>query len=95
MIGDSITILKGKPKVFVNREKNKNTIFFVSPTENSKPPSGGTITNDRCLTHMRDAAHSESTTKSHMNHQTVRFQVKPPSHLNWQLKQEDVALYSI
>ena len=25
-----------------------------------KPPSGGTITTDRCLTHIRDAAHSES-----------------------------------
>jgi len=32
----------------------------VSPAENSKPPSGGTITTDRCLTHIRDAAHSES-----------------------------------
>jgi len=31
----------------------------VSPAENSKPPSGGTITTDRCLTHIRDAAHSE------------------------------------
>ena len=60
MIRDSITILKGKPKAFVNRDKNKNTIFFVSPAENSKPPSGGTITTDRCLTHIRDAAHSES-----------------------------------
>ena len=40
---------------------NKNTIFFVSPAENSKPPSGGTITNDWCLTHIRDAAHSECT----------------------------------
>jgi len=26
---------------------------------NSKSPSGGTITTDRCLTHIRDAAHSE------------------------------------
>jgi len=32
----------------------------VSPAENSKPPSGGTITTDRCLTHIRDAAHSNS-----------------------------------
>jgi len=38
---------------------NKNTIFFVSPAENSKPPSGATITTDRCLTHIRDAEHSE------------------------------------
>jgi len=60
VVRDSITILKGKPKVFVNRDKNKNTIFFASPAENSKPPSGGTITTDRCLTHIRDAAHSES-----------------------------------
>jgi len=61
VIRDSITILKGIPKLFVNRDKNKNTIFFVSPAENSKPPSGGTITTDRCLTHIRDAAHSENT----------------------------------
>jgi len=27
---------------------------------NSKPPSGGTITTDRCLTHIWDVAHSES-----------------------------------
>jgi len=27
---------------------------------NSKPPSGGTINTDRCLTHIRDAAHSKS-----------------------------------
>ena len=60
MIRDSITILKGIPKLFVNRDKNKNTIFFMSPAEHSKPPSGGTITTDRCLTHIRDAAHSES-----------------------------------
>ena len=60
MIRDSITILKGIPKLFVNRDKNKNTIFFVSPAENSKPPSGGTITTDRCLTHIRDAMHTES-----------------------------------
>jgi len=32
----------------------------VSPAENSKPPSGGTITADRCLANIRDAAHSES-----------------------------------
>jgi len=32
----------------------------VSPAENSKPPSGGTITTDWCLTHIRDAAHSEN-----------------------------------
>jgi len=32
----------------------------VSPAENSKPPSGGSITNERCLTHSQDAAHSES-----------------------------------
>ena len=38
----------------------KSTIFFVSPAENSKPPSGATITSDRCLIHIRDAAHSES-----------------------------------
>ena len=31
----------------------------MSPAENSKPPSGGTITNDRCITHIRDAVHSE------------------------------------
>jgi len=61
VIRDSITILKGIPKLFVNRDMNKNTIFFVSPAENSKPPSGGTITNDWCLTHIRDAAHSECT----------------------------------
>jgi len=60
VIRDSITILKGIPKLFVNRDKNTNTIFFVSPAENSKPPSGGTVTTDRCLTHTRDAAHSES-----------------------------------
>jgi len=62
VIRDSIKILKGIPKVFVNSDKNKNTIFLVSPAENSKPPSGGTITTDRCLTHLRDAAHSESST---------------------------------
>ena len=39
---------------------NKNTIFSASPAENFKPPSCGTITTDRCLTHIRDAAHSES-----------------------------------
>ena len=60
VIRESITILKGIPKLFVNRDKNKNTIFFVSPAENSKPPSGGTVTTDRCLTHIRDAAHSEN-----------------------------------
>jgi len=27
---------------------------------NSNPPSNGTITTDRCLTHIRDAAHSEN-----------------------------------
>ena len=59
MIRDSITILKGIPKLFVNRDMNKNTIFFVSPAENSKPPSGGTITTDRGLTRIRDAAHSD------------------------------------
>ena len=32
----------------------------MSPAENSKPPSGGSITTDQCLTHIRDAAHSES-----------------------------------
>jgi len=32
----------------------------VSPAENSKPPSSGTITTDWCLTHIRDAAHSEN-----------------------------------
>ena len=57
MIRDSITILKGKPKVSVNRDKNKNTIFFVIPTEISKPPSGGTITR---LTHIRNAAHRDN-----------------------------------
>jgi len=57
---DSITILKGKPKVFVNRDKNKKSIVSVSPAENSKPPSGGTITDDRCLTQIRDAEHSET-----------------------------------
>jgi len=33
------------------------------PAENSKPPSGGTITTDWCLTHIRDAAHSESASR--------------------------------
>ena len=28
---------------------------------NSKPPSSGTINTDRCLTHIRDAAHSDNT----------------------------------
>jgi len=32
----------------------------VSPAENSNPPSGETISTDRCLTHIRDAAHGES-----------------------------------
>jgi len=32
----------------------------MSPAENSKSPSGGSINIDRCLTHIRDAAHSES-----------------------------------
>ena len=62
MIRDSITILKGIPKLFVNHDMNKNTIFFVSPAKNSKPPSGGTINTDRCLTLIRDAAHSETFT---------------------------------
>ena len=34
----------------------------MSPVENSKPLSGGTITTDRCLTYIWDAAHSESRT---------------------------------
>jgi len=51
VIRDSITILKGISKIFVNRDMNENTIFLVIPAENSKPSSGGTITTDRCITH--------------------------------------------
>ena len=38
--------------------KHKN---FRESQRDSEPPSGGSITTDRCLTHIRDAAHSEST----------------------------------
>ena len=57
MIRDSITILKGKPNVFVNRDKNKITIFFVSPAEIPNRPPLELL---RCLNHIRDAVHSDS-----------------------------------
>jgi len=38
VIRDSITILKDIPKLFVNHDMNKNTIFFVSPAKNSNHP---------------------------------------------------------
>jgi len=68
-----------RERVFVNRDMNKNTIFFVSPAENSKPPSGWTIITERCLNHIRDAVHSESrgpcqsyvTYKWRMSHERV------------------------
>jgi len=52
--------VRGKPETIFNRDMNETQSFFVSPAENSKPPSGGTITNNRCIIHIRDAAHSES-----------------------------------
>jgi hypothetical protein len=39
---------------------NTPQFFFESPAENYKQPSGGTIPTDRCLAHIRDAAHSDS-----------------------------------
>jgi len=55
----------------------------VSPAKNSKPPSGGTITNDRCLTHIRDATHSESILPGicDVNNLAGNLFLKRPAHI--------------
>ena len=47
------------PRLFVDRDMNKTQSFGVSPAENSKPPSGGTNSTDRCLNHVRRRAQRE------------------------------------
>jgi len=45
--------------------------YISESHRNSKSPSGGSITNDQCLhvTHIRDAAHSESNKEKNLVHQ--------------------------
>jgi hypothetical protein len=51
-----------RPETIFNCDMDKlEHDLFRELLRNSKPPSGGTNTTDRCLTHIRDAAHSEST----------------------------------
>jgi len=57
-----------EPSLIVTWIKQKN---ISGKHRNSKPPSGGTITTDRCLTHIRDAAHSENSGNMHSNSYTL------------------------
>jgi len=59
VIHDSITDLRVVPEtsLIVTWIKHQH---ICESHRNSKFPSGGTITKDRCLIHIRDAAHSKS-----------------------------------
>jgi len=61
--GPEVLRPKYQDVAFSNGGNPKNNKACPKLAENSKPPSGGTITNDRCLSHIRDGAHSESTGK--------------------------------